>query len=486
MDAGTADAQPATDAGMVDAGEQDSGAVDAGQPDAAADAGQPDSGEADAGQPDSGEFMPPSIGSWEKYEPAGAVCSDGSPYKVFVNFSGTSDNVVIFFEGGGACWDYASCTGNGARAAANPNGVPDTHASAYTSFGGISLGADAVYPLLSNNSRVNPMADWNKVFMPYCTGDVFSGDTTVTYEDPDGLQPDVQFHHVGHRNVLRSVEMLTTMFDDIPKMFMSGCSAGGAGSYTNYHAVRGGLNVGTGYLLNDSGPIFPDQAATAHSQPLHDRVRQSWNLDTLVDGAPMSSAIQADFGAIGDVLALTYPQDRLAYSAFRLDYNYSLYSYERFFTVTSSGAIGPEGDGRGLGGLGLDETVWQDRAAVYKLWWEDTDLLRDQFDAHANLGYFMPFYRDTNNSHCLTIPGFEEFPPEELPGLFAGDFNRLAWAGTDMETAAGTMNLKDYVIHLLDDGTALGSFFEDTSEGRYLSCTPDPVDYDEMLCAAEH
>ena len=34
----------------------------------------------------------------------------------------------------------------------------------------------------------------------------------------------------------------------------------------------------------------------------------------------------------------------------------------------------------------------------------------------------------------LTIPGFEEFPEDQLLNIFIGDFPRLAWAGTELTT----------------------------------------------------
>jgi hypothetical protein len=164
-----------------------------------------------------------------KYEPEGATCSDGSPHKFWVEFSETSDNVIVFFEGGGACWDYESCSGRGGiRGAANPNGLPDSHADVlFEVVPGFEVGARELYPLLNQDPDVSPMADWNKVFVGYCTGDVYSGDRTVIYEDPNGVEDDIEFRHVGHRNVLAMTEMLNEMFPTVSKLFVSGCSAGG-------------------------------------------------------------------------------------------------------------------------------------------------------------------------------------------------------------------------------------------------------------------
>ncbi|MBI2378838.1 MAG: hypothetical protein HYV07_32890 [Deltaproteobacteria bacterium] len=439
------------------------------------------SAESDAGPADGG-FAPPAYNVWVKLEPPGAVCANGSPYKFFVNFSRRSSNVIVYFEGGGACWDYASCTGTGARTAANRDGIDDDYANKNRRANDTEVGVDLVYPLLNPNPVVSPMADWNKVFIPYCTGDVYSGNTTVTYRDPEGVGADLEFHHVGHTNVLAVIQELSEMFTHIPKLFVGGCSAGGAGALTNYYFIRNGLDVGSGYLLDDSGPLFPDTSPTSRSGPLHARVRAAWAVDDAVSTLPRASELASDLGALPAVLAAELPNDRIAQTLFRLDYNYSLYSYERFYERGPAGGIQLFGDGSGLGPLGLDETIASHRAAVYSLWWDDVALLRAQFEALPNLGYFVPFYRTTNHSHCVSIPGFEDVPEDQLLDLIVNHPDTLAWAGSDLFTGTSTITLKDYVTRMLDDTVPLGRHFEERGEGRYLSCTP--LAYDAASCAA--
>ncbi|MBM7093074.1 hypothetical protein JTP67_32135, partial [Streptomyces sp. S12] len=76
-------------------------------------------------------FDPGAYYQWQTVQlPAetGAICGNGSPYKIFVNRVPNTTNTIIYMEGGGACWDYASCTGaTGVRGARNPNGVPDDY-----------------------------------------------------------------------------------------------------------------------------------------------------------------------------------------------------------------------------------------------------------------------------------------------------------------------------------------------------------------------
>ena len=60
-------------------------------------------------------------------------------------------------------------------------------------------------------------------------------------------------------------------FTHVPKMFVTGCSAGGVGSLVNYHFLRNGMHaVQKGYMLDDSGPVFP---SSGYSAPLHAKIR---------------------------------------------------------------------------------------------------------------------------------------------------------------------------------------------------------------------
>jgi hypothetical protein len=220
-----------------------------------------DSSDTDGDPPDR-DFEPSAFGEWLKFEPEGAVCANGSQYKYFINFSETSKNVVIFLEGGGACANYESCAGGqpfntdcimeGEGAECIRDNYPAVYLrleelapfSAITEPLGVIDGnvpVELAYPPLSSNTDINPMGDWNKVFIPYCTGDTYLGSRVNTYVDPDGLGPDVDFHHMGHQNMLIVIEELNRMFNEVPKMMVGGCSAGGLGSMNNYPFIREGI-----------------------------------------------------------------------------------------------------------------------------------------------------------------------------------------------------------------------------------------------------
>lgn len=350
----------------------------------------------------------PAYDEWLKIELPDTVCGNGTQYKFFVNYHEGVDDLMVLFEPGGGCWDFDSCSGReGVLGAANPDGIPDDHLE-----GPIGLHT----PLLNRYVDENPIPDWNMVFVPYCTGDVHTGNAVETYVDQLGKEPDLEYHHAGHANVQAVTGWIAEQFPTIPRLFVTGCSAGGAGSLANYYFLRSGLQVGRGYLLDDSGPIFPN---SQNSKPLHDKIRESWDIDSILATVPQFDEVGEDFGVINELLAETFPDDRLATTFFRRDYNFSRYSYERFFP-----------------GITEDE--------IHEKWWEDTQSLMAQYDAQDNLAYFIPYWRYLNSSHCTII---------------------LTWEGTEIQEAGG-VDVGDFITALLDDDAPLVSYVESPQPGE--------------------
>ncbi len=442
-------------------------------------------------------FEPSAYGEWLKFEPEGAVCANGSQYKYFVNFSETSSNVVIFLEGGGACSSYASCAGGGPfntdciKEGPDADCIRDDYPAVYlrleelAPFSAITepLGVidgnvpvELAYPPLSSNTEINPMGDWNKVFIPYCTGDTYLGSRVNTYVDPDGVGPDVEFHHMGHQNMLLVIDELNGMFADIPKMMVGGCSAGGVGSLNNYPFIRDGIEgVERSYLLADSGPIVP--TTLPNGEPSNQvgltAVRPLWGVDTLIQALPMGAErITADFGEVNAVVSELFPDDRLSISMFERDYNFTVAVYEGAFSIFDD----PETSVRTGAG----------RTEIYRLASEDLEALRLRLDELENLVYYMPYYRNTNTSHCLTVTGLEDIGSSELDFIaaFQEDPSAATWTGTEIETDEGVVTYKDFIETLLDESAPLQSYYEGACEGRFQVCALDCDAYDEAMCEA--
>ena len=170
--------------------------------------------------------------SWSKVELPGTTCGNGSQYKFFVHRSTSgSQNLLFFFEGGGACWDYDTCSGRaGVIGAANPNGISDDYMTQFTAkyVSPVVNGADPGLPFRSRTDLVTK--DWNIVYMPYCTGDVHVGNNVATYVDQTGQQPPLVWRHSGYSNSLAAINYAKVQFPSVQKLLVTGFSAGGTGS----------------------------------------------------------------------------------------------------------------------------------------------------------------------------------------------------------------------------------------------------------------
>ena len=97
----------------------------------------------------------------------GTLCGDGTPYAFQVRLAPEGnplDRVLIGLQGGGVCIFEEDC---GAKLQTSPglfNALDDEP------FG---LG------IASDDPNENPFANWTKVYLPYCTQDVFAGGGVV-------------------------------------------------------------------------------------------------------------------------------------------------------------------------------------------------------------------------------------------------------------------------------------------------------------------
>jgi hypothetical protein len=319
--------------------------------------------------------------AWEKVAPPGAVCGNGSQYKFFVRRT-SSPNLLFFFEGGGACWDYDTCSGrDGVLGAANPNGIADDYMVQFTAkyVSPLVNGADPGLPFRSRTDLVTK--DWNIVYLPYCTGDVHIGNNAAIYSDPQGIEPPLTWYHAGFANTSAAISWTRQAFGIPAKLLVTGFSAGGTATTAAYWFVRNGLAPARSYLLDDSGPIYPATwNGSGHSRPLDDKIRFSWGLDSIFGLLPGSFDLN-DFGSINRMVSQSFPGDQLAYTGYSRDYNYSRFSYERFYP-------------------GIDKDT------VLRFWKEDEDALVAELAALPNTSYFIPWERQINASHCSTIITF--------------------------------------------------------------------------------
>ena len=119
-------------------------------------------------------------GPWDAYfyDPAAehAICLRGDQYQVDVR-RGTNNKVLLYLEGGGACWNNQTCW----EALVRQADIADPF------FGG---------GIFEFNNPDNPFRDWNIVYAPYCDGSVFAGDNIADYAGG-------RTYHHGLQNLVR-------------------------------------------------------------------------------------------------------------------------------------------------------------------------------------------------------------------------------------------------------------------------------------------
>lgn len=215
-------------------------------------------------------------------------CMNGTPTGIGVNWHSSSKKLMIYLEGGGACFNTFTCA-----TVAHQNGFGEADMTQTASDYG-HLG------VFDREDGDNPFRDWNFVFVPYCSGDVHAGLNDA------GLGGRTM---VGYRNIGEYLERLVPTFRDADQVVLAGSSAGGFGAAFNYDRVARAFGSRPTFLLDDSGPPMSDTYLTPC---LQQEVRDVWKLDDTLP-AGCTACRGADGGGLVNLatyLGETYPQVR--------------------------------------------------------------------------------------------------------------------------------------------------------------------------------
>ena len=282
-------------------------------------------------------------GEWVWISRDDTFCRDGSTTGFGVRLLPDAKAVMIYLQGGGACYDAQSCAENKNAPIAGENYSREKF-QVWVDM----LGNQGVF---NTTNPTNPVARWNHVYIPYCTGDLHGG--SLSNASVPGVEGEQQF--VGYRNLQNNLKVLAPYFRSAEDVALMGASAGGFGVLVNYPQVLEAFGGRSVAALVDSAPIIPESAIKTSC--FERKLIKTFQLQ-LPKGCP-ECADPAQAGLIGlyDYLSRTYPRGRFAFASADADL---------------AGVVLYDRESRACGGAGVN--IFNYRFSLYAL--------RDKYIGH--------------------------------------------------------------------------------------------------------
>jgi len=180
--------------------------------------------------------------AWARIAPDAedCACSDGSEFAFFERPADPT-KVMLYFEGGGACFSAETC-----------DPVGGTYSPTITQT--VTNLADRS-GLFDVTNQLNPLADYSVVYVPYCTGDVHLGNATTEYSETLSIE------HRGSANALAALDHLATAYPDAAELFVTGASAGSVPTPLIAGLASDLLPEANIVTFGDSSGAYPDVPA---------------------------------------------------------------------------------------------------------------------------------------------------------------------------------------------------------------------------------
>jgi cysteine-rich repeat protein len=189
----------------------------------------------------------PNAMAWQFHEIPGTKCIDGTPGGFATNYNPTATKLVVYLEGGGACFN-------------NLCDSLHTWGPDIPTTGGI----------FDRNNMANPVRDWSWVYIPYCSGDVYAGGGA------EAMLGGQMRHFYGYSNITAFLERIVPTFENVDQVLLTGISAGGFGSSINFPQTQRAFGTVPVTLIDDSGPPMP---SAVYPPCLQNIWRTTWKLE---------------------------------------------------------------------------------------------------------------------------------------------------------------------------------------------------------------
>ncbi len=189
-------------------------------------------------------------------EPRGPLCLRGTEYTVDTR-QGSSDALVIYLQGGGACWD-TFCSAFEVTNSLPPSGI------------------------LNPDLEGNPVADWDVLYLPYCDGSLFAGDVDRVLPNSvvgEGDPGESQAYQRGLQNLTAALDIGLAEFPEPSRILLTGISGGAFGTIVALPLVRYYYPETEIVLVNDSGIGI---AKEGDPDFVNETLLAGWNATSLV------------------------------------------------------------------------------------------------------------------------------------------------------------------------------------------------------------
>ena len=198
-------------------------------------------------------LSPAVAGDWKTIEPGGETkCAMGTPYRFHMR-EGDPAKLMVFLNGGGACWSGDNC---------DVKTEPTTYRPFADGEGNDPRTRDGAFAL---DNPENPFKEWTQLFVPYCTGDIHLGTQDHTHTKADGSE--ITVYHRGRINAQAALDYLYEEVAAPKTVFLSGGSAGAVAApyyaaelaqhYPNAQIIHFG-GGGGGYKMPPQTKIWND------------------------------------------------------------------------------------------------------------------------------------------------------------------------------------------------------------------------------------
>lgn len=273
-----------------------------------------------------GDPMTPGCACPPSLEATTGKTTEYDPEFAFFYKPGKTNNLLIFFMGGGACWDITNCAYNHTYSGQL---IESNMLLGLATRGGLE--GNGLSGIMDVTDPYNPFREWSMVWVPYCTADLGTGQKDYEYTDDYGTAytSPVTIRYRGRVNLELVLQWLQANITTPPdRLFVTGSSAGSYATFLSYPLIRN-LSIFSStkaYVLGDAGEGVAgesddeDSGTPPNPIPFMQTVENIWNLELplhdVVGSVFNNKSIDLDYNyeykKLVEAIVTHYSSDRFA------------------------------------------------------------------------------------------------------------------------------------------------------------------------------